>query len=120
MVTIRYGHLRGPVILTPVAVRLAVELSLSYLTTRICPDRLTRSPACEANALRRLVQLMHDIGKVYQYTTHCIKVASGFTVCLKTHSEKFTATSKGFKILFPKISLIRLHGNFTVSQRHLC
>ena len=33
------GHLRGPVTLTPVAERLAVELSLPDFTTQVCRDR---------------------------------------------------------------------------------
>ena len=33
------GHLRGPVTLTPVAERLAVELSLPVFTTKVCRDR---------------------------------------------------------------------------------
>ena len=36
--TLSNGHLRGPVTLTPVAERLAVELSLTVLTTDVCPD----------------------------------------------------------------------------------
>ena len=43
--TVYNGHLRGPVTLTPVAERLAVELSLPVFTTE------PRSPACEAHAL---------------------------------------------------------------------
>ena len=33
------GHLRGPVTLAPVTERLAVELSLPFLTTQVCRDR---------------------------------------------------------------------------------
>ena len=33
------GHLRGPVTLTPVAERLAKELSLPVFTTQVCRDR---------------------------------------------------------------------------------
>ena len=33
----------------------------------------------------------------------CLKVACGFTACLKTYPENLTATSIGFKNLFPKI-----------------
>ena len=32
------GHLRGPVTLTLIAERLAVELSLPVFTTKVCPD----------------------------------------------------------------------------------
>ena len=46
------GHLRGPVTLTPVAERFAVELSLPVFTTCLSRQGIeTRSPACEANAL---------------------------------------------------------------------
>ena len=37
--TLYNGHLRGPVTLTPVAERLAVELSLPVFTTQVCRDR---------------------------------------------------------------------------------
>ena len=37
--TVYNGHLRGPVTLTPVAERLAVELSLPVFTNRVCRDR---------------------------------------------------------------------------------
>ena len=37
--TVYNGHLRGPVTLTPVAERLAVELSLPVFTTNVCRDR---------------------------------------------------------------------------------
>ena len=37
--TLYNGHLRGPVTLTPVAERLAVELSLPVLKTKVCPNR---------------------------------------------------------------------------------
>ena len=36
--TLYYGYLRGPVTFTPVAKRLAVELSLPVLTTEVCRD----------------------------------------------------------------------------------
>ena len=47
------GHLRGPVTLTPNAERLAVELSLPVLTTRVCRgwDSNTQPSAFGANAL---------------------------------------------------------------------
>ena len=47
------GHLRGPVILTPIAERLAVELSLPVFTTWICRDwdSNIQPSACEANAI---------------------------------------------------------------------
>ena len=47
------GHLWGPVVLTPTAKRLAVELSLPVLTTWDCRclDSNTQPSACEANAL---------------------------------------------------------------------
>ena len=47
------GHLRGPVTLTPIAERLAVELSLPVLTTKLCRgwDSNTQPSACKANAL---------------------------------------------------------------------
>ena len=58
MPTVYHGHLRGPVTLTSVAERLAVELSLPVFTTQVCRDRGSNPdlPACEANALplRRL------------------------------------------------------------------
>ena len=38
-----HGHLRGPVTLTPVAERLAVELSLPVFTTQVCRDRGSNS-----------------------------------------------------------------------------
>ena len=34
-----YGYLPGPVTLTPVVERLAVELSLPVLATEVCPHR---------------------------------------------------------------------------------
>mgnify|MGYP003692190915 CR=1 FL=1 len=37
--TVYNGHLRGPVTLTPVPERLAVELSLPVFTTNVCRDR---------------------------------------------------------------------------------
>ena len=37
--TLYNDHLRGPVTLTPVAERLAVELSLPVFTTHVCRDR---------------------------------------------------------------------------------
>ena len=42
------GHLRGPVTLTPIAERLAVELSLPVSTTRVCRgwDSNTQPSAC--------------------------------------------------------------------------
>ena len=36
--TVYNGHLRGPLTLTPVAERLAVELSLPVFTTQVCRD----------------------------------------------------------------------------------
>ena len=47
------GHLRGPVTLTSIAERLAVELSLPVFTTYVCRgwDTNTQPSACEANAL---------------------------------------------------------------------
>ena len=47
------GHLRGPVTLTPIAERLAVELSLPVLTTQVCRgwDSNAQPSACGANAL---------------------------------------------------------------------
>ena len=44
--------LRGPVTITPVAERLAVELSLHFSRLRsVATGNRTRSPACESNAL---------------------------------------------------------------------
>ena len=37
--TLYNGYLRGPVTLTPIAERLAVELSLPVFTTQVCRDR---------------------------------------------------------------------------------
>ena len=47
------GHLWGPVTLAPISERLAVELSLSVFTTKVCHgwDSNTQHSACEANAL---------------------------------------------------------------------
>ena len=47
------GHLRGPVILTPIAERLAMELLLPVFTTWVCRgwDSNTQPSACEANAV---------------------------------------------------------------------
>ena len=47
------GHLWGPMTLTPVAERLAVELSQAVLTTKVCRSRdsNTQPFACDANAL---------------------------------------------------------------------
>ena len=47
------GHLRGPVTLTPIAERLAVELSLPVFTTWVCCgwDSNTQPSAWGANAL---------------------------------------------------------------------
>ena len=47
------GHLRGPVTPTPVPKRVAVELSLTVLTTWVCGERESNTQpfACEANAL---------------------------------------------------------------------
>ena len=46
-------HFRGPVTLTPVAERLAVELSLPVLTSKVCRrwDSNIQPSACETNAL---------------------------------------------------------------------
>ena len=49
--TVYNGHLRGPVTLTPVAERLAVELALPVFDLGLSRPRIKpRSPACEANA----------------------------------------------------------------------
>ena len=47
------GHLQGPVTLTPIADRWAVELSLHVLTIYVCRgwDSNTQPSACEANTL---------------------------------------------------------------------
>ena len=47
------GHLRGPVTITPIAERLAVELSLQFFTTKVCRgwESNTKPSACGANAL---------------------------------------------------------------------
>ena len=47
------GHFRGPVTLTPIAKRLAVELSLPLLTTKVCRgwDSKIQPSACGANAI---------------------------------------------------------------------
>ena len=47
------GHLRGPVTLTPIPERLAVELSVPIFTTWVWRgwDSNTQPSACEANAL---------------------------------------------------------------------
>ena len=47
------GYFRGPVTLTSVAERLAVELSLLFLTTQVCRGSVSNNhpSACEANAL---------------------------------------------------------------------
>ena len=47
------GHILGPVTLTPIAERLAVDLSLPVFTTYVCRDWDSKSQrsACEANAL---------------------------------------------------------------------
>ena len=47
------GHLWGPVTLTPIAGRLAVELSLPVFTTYVCRgwDSNTQPSACGVNAL---------------------------------------------------------------------
>ena len=37
--SVYYGHLRGPVTLSPIVERLAVELSLPVFTTKVCRDR---------------------------------------------------------------------------------
>ena len=61
--TVYNGHLREPVTLTPVAERLAVELSLPFFTTWVCPDR------------RSNPDLPHARGKLYIYVIaavhHC-------------------------------------------------
>ena len=51
--TVYNGHLRGPVTLTPVPKRLAVELSLPVLATYVCRgwDSKPQPSCCEANAL---------------------------------------------------------------------
>ena len=51
--SIYYGHLRGPVTLTPIAERLALELSLPVFTTWVCRgwDSNTQPSTCGANAL---------------------------------------------------------------------
>ena len=47
------GHLRWPVTLTPIAERLAVELSLPVFTAKVCCgwDSNTQPSACKENAL---------------------------------------------------------------------
>ena len=47
------GHFRGPVTLTPIAERIAVELSLPVLTNKVCRgwDSNIHSSACGVNAL---------------------------------------------------------------------
>ena len=50
--TVNNGHLKGPVTLTPVAERVAVELSLPIYDLGLSwPGIEPQSPACEANAL---------------------------------------------------------------------
>ena len=51
------GYLRGPVKLTPIAERLAAELSLSVFTTKVCRgyDSNTQPSACSTNALTHCV-----------------------------------------------------------------
>ena len=54
------GHLRGPVTLTPVAERLAVESSLPVLTTEVCRDRISNPDLPYAR--RTLFPLSHRGG----------------------------------------------------------
>ena len=51
-----YGHLRGPVSLTPVE-RLTVEMLLPVLTTNVCRDRGSNPDLTQA--MRTLYQLNH-------------------------------------------------------------
>ena len=51
--TVYNGHLRGPLTLTPMTERLAVELSLPVFSTKVFHswDSNAQPSACEANAL---------------------------------------------------------------------
>ena len=60
--TVYNGHLRGPVTLTPVAERLAVELSLPVLTTWVCRERGLNP------------NLPHGRRTLYLYATTAIKI----------------------------------------------
>ena len=62
------GHLWGPVILTPIAERLAVELSLPVFTTKVCRgwDSNTQAIACGTKAQTHWITAavkIHVIGK---------------------------------------------------------
>ena len=68
------GHLRGPVTLTSIAERLAVELSLPVMTTYDYRgwDSSTQPPACRANALTDCAtggRLFSEEGSRVQYTS---------------------------------------------------
>ena len=52
------GHIRGPVTLTIVAGRLAVELSLPVFSNQVCRDRGSkiRPPVCDSNATAEVIK----------------------------------------------------------------
>ena len=62
------GHLWGPVTLTPIAERLAVELSLPVFTTKVCRgwDLNTQPSSCGANALTHCATVeVHSVQSCY-------------------------------------------------------
>ena len=67
-VSVYNDHLRGPVTLTPIAERVAVELSLPVLTTLVYRgwDSNTQPSACGANALTHCATVKRKVGKVGQ------------------------------------------------------
>ena len=85
--TLSNDHLRGLVTLTPVAERLALELTLPILNTEVCPDRgsnphlphalrtLTTTPQCRLN-LQLFVALI--------VLEHIIKICGFLTPLLIT------------------------------------
>ena len=68
------GHLRGPVTLTPVAERLAVEMSLSVFTSWACGgwDSNTQPSTCDANALTDCANAAAS-KNVYMSAASCIQ-----------------------------------------------
>ena len=78
-------HLRGPVTLTPVTERLAVELSLPVFTTKVSrsSDSNSQLSACETNSLTEcataVVKCINRLCKLYSFSDNkiCISVFPG-------------------------------------------
>ena len=77
------GHLQGPMTVTPIADRLAVELSLPVLTTLVCRgwDSNIQPSDCEANA-NKLKKVISNTGLLgTRYTRILVKLLVKLGIC---------------------------------------